>query len=234
MKAYPNEHVKIVGQNQKKEFQYRNTTVLTVDISYPQIAADGFSLALQRINIYYRQVAARFMRHAADELYPSAVQDYRYAMENGFPFRPYTAVMDFTVTQNGSCRLSVYFDQYEYTGGAHGSTLRISDNRDLQTGRRIAMHELFRLGERYRKKVIGQILKQADGNMAAEPHIYFNDYRQLIVRYFDPEHYFLTPTGLSVFYLQYEIAPYSTGIVVFDLPYASLGIEKPRCGRRPD
>ena len=34
----------------------------------------------------------------------------------------------------------------------------------------------------------------------------------------------------AVYYQQYEIAPYASGIPVFEIPYADLGIEKPNCG----
>lgn len=228
MNLYPNERVQILDEGVKKEFKYNHTAVLTVDISYPQVVMRGI-LARNRINRYYRGVMSRFFRHASTTLYADAVREYKHALESGFPFRAYTAVMKYEITMNEDCRLCVYFDQYVYTGGAHGNTVRISDNRDLQTGCRIGMRELFALGDNYRKKVIGQILKQADANMAADPNIYFPDYRELIVKYFDTERYYLTPSGVSVFYLQYEIAPYSSGIIVFSLPYRTLGIEKPRC-----
>lgn len=64
--------------------------------------------------------------------------------------------------------------------------------------------------------------------MAENPGVYFDDYRKLIAQYFNEEQYYLTPQGVAIYYQQYEIAPYSTGIVVFTVPYDVLGW-KPSC-----
>jgi hypothetical protein len=61
------------------------------------------------------------------------------------------------------------------------------------------------------------------------PHIYFENYRSLIVRYFNPNSFNLSPDTLSVYYQQYEIGPYVSGIIVFNIPYESLRLTKPGC-----
>lgn len=91
------------------------------------------------------------------------------------------------------------------------------------------MRDLFPRGTNYRRLVLEQILKQADKMMEENP-ILFEDYRQLIVKYFDPDSFNLTPKGISVYYQQYEIGPYASGIITFEIPYESLGIDKPMCG----
>ena len=73
--------------------------------------------------------------------------------------------------------------------------------------------------------LIDQILRQADENIQQNPGINFEDYHALIVKYFNEEHYYLTPSGVAIYYQQYEIAPYSTGIVVFTISY----MEPPSC-----
>lgn len=217
----------------QKKFTYEDTVVLDVDIAYPEITLRDSPIVQNRINRHYRQQADRFFIYASKRLYADAVQFYIDAQKNGFPFHAFDAVMEYEVTRNEGCRLSAYYDRYTYTGGAHGATIRASDSWDLRTGRRIALSSLFARGSRYRRLIIEQIQAQADKNMAENPNIYFEDYRTLIIEHFNPESYFMTPEGLGFYYQQYEIAPYSSGIIVFEIPYGDLGIEKPGCLNKP-
>ncbi len=147
-----------------------------------------------------------------------------------FPFHAFDAVMEYEFTLNADCRLSSYYDRYTYTGGAHGATIRASDSWDLRTGRRLRLGSLFARGTGYRRRVLELIEKQADKDMKENPGVYFEDYRALIFEHFDPESFYMTPKGLAFYYQQYEIAPYSSGIIVFEIPYQALGLEKPDCG----
>ena len=214
-------------RERKREFTYGRTAVLTFSSSYPEIvSAPG--AAAERINRRVRLQEEGFYRYASTVLYRQAVKEYRDSLENGFPFRPYDAVLNYEVTLNGNCYFSLYRDRYEYTGGAHGNTVRSSDTWSLKTGNRLALSDFFMPGENYRMILTEQILLQADENMRQNPGIYFEDYRALIVKFFHPESFYLTPEGLNIYYQQYEIAPYSTGIVVFTVGYETLGW-RPSC-----
>lgn len=229
MKDNLNYKAEITSREIQRKFTYASTVVLSLDISYPTIKLVKSPIIQFLINQNYLRQAQNFNNYAEKTLVKNAVQEYKDSVQNGFPFRPYDAVMKYTVTLNKSCHLSTYFDKYEYTGGAHGNTIRNSDNFDLKTGRRVRMRDLFPRGTNYRRLVLEQILKQADKMMEENP-ILFEDYRQLIVKYFDPDSFNLTPKGISVYYQQYEIGPYASGIITFEIPYESLGIDKPMCG----
>lgn len=215
----------------QREFSYSGTTMLTLSIQYPEIRLADNPQTQARINSRFRAQAADFSRYAAGPLYRQAVRDYRNAQTHGYPFRAYDAVMKYEVTFNQDCHLSSYRDRYEFTGGAHGNTVRASDTFSLKSGRRFALSHFFAPGLNYRRLVLTKILEQADHNMQQNPGIYFEDYRHLILKYFNPESYYLTPDGVAVYYQQYEIAPYATGIVVFLLSYDSLGILPSCLGR---
>jgi hypothetical protein len=214
----------VTQREQKREFSYTGTLVLTLSVSAAQ-TRNPVSLRAQRaINSRVRTQVWDFSRHGEETLYPRAVLDYKNALANNFPFHAYEAVLQYETAFNQDCLLSLYRDQYEYTGGAHGQTVRASDTWSLQTGERLPLSTYFRPGTDYRRAVLEQILMQADANMAQNPNIYFEDYRTLIVKYFNPESYYLTPEGLAVYYQQYEIGPYSSGIIVFTIPYSNLNI----------
>lgn len=230
-RLYYNEAAVIKSREVKDDLSYKKETVLNIEIVYPRIDL-RYGQRIQRyINYVYESHVRQFYRYAKTIMYKNAVENYNFAKENDFPFHTHEAVMKYTVTQNADCRLSTYFDRYQYTGGAHGITVRFSDNFNLQTGEIIKLESLFAENQNYKEIVIEQIQKEAERNYNKSPYIYFPNYKELIVEKFNPESFNLSPGGILVYYQQYDIAPYSTGIVVFTLPYKSLGIEKPMCKR---
>lgn len=196
--------------------------MLKLCISYPRIMLRKNPNAQNKINRQIQKQFNGFYDYSSNYLYQQAVEAYRFAMENGFPFNPYDAVMQYEISYNGHCHLSLYRDQYEYTGGAHGNTIRASDNWNLINGYTIPLSSLFPPEQDYSEFLIEQIIQQADQKMQEDPGIYFEDYQNLIMQYFNEKSFYLTSSGVAIYYQQYEIAPYSTGIVVFTIPYEIL------------
>lgn len=222
----PGESAAVVMREKKREFLYGRTVVLMFSVSYPELMSPGIAAA--RINRQVRMQTEGFLHYAATVLYRQAVREYRDSRANGSPFLPYDAVMNYEVTLNQDCFFSFYRDRYEFTGGAHGNTLRLSDTWNLKTGGRLSLSELFMPGEDYGALLTEQFILQARENLSANPGIYFDDYENLIVKFFNPDQFYLTPDGLNVYFQQYDIAPYSTGIVVFTVGYGALGW-RPSC-----
>ena len=216
-----NQSAVVAARGLKREFPYGSTVVLTMSASFMEVKLPGSPVAENRINRRIGVQTSCFYRRAALDLCRQAAAGYREAVKNGFPFHAYEAVLDYQTAYNRNCHLSAFRDQYEFTGGAHGNTVRSSDTWNLATGRTVPLSCLFREGAGYESLLLQRILEQADANMQQEP-IYFEDYRALIPKYFDPKSYYLTPDGIAFYFQQYQIAPYSTGIVVFTLPYEVL------------
>ncbi|OQB24560.1 MAG: hypothetical protein BWY11_00990 [Firmicutes bacterium ADurb.Bin182] len=219
---------KITDLNIDSHMSYDNTALLTLHISAPQISIAN-PAAQKAINEYYKIEAEKFNSRAAGYLFDRAMEEYNISVANGFPLRAFEAFMNYSVRLNSNCTLSTYFDQYEYAGGAHGSTLRTSVTFDLNNGKRIKLKDLFGAAGNYRRLILDEILIIADKQMATNP-VYFNDYRRLIVQNFNGESFYLTPDGIVIYYQQYEIGPYAIGIVEFEIPYQNLGIRPPSCG----
>ena len=224
-----NKKAEITNQEIKKEFNYKSTIVLTLEITYPQIKLQNNPLVEKKINRKYQNQANSFLKYASGKLLKGAISEYNYSMKNGFPFRPYDAVMQYTVTLNDNCHLSTYYDQYEYTGGAHGMTHRASDSWNLQTGQYIKLKNLFPNSKNYRQIILDEIIIIADQEFNKNPSMFFEDYKELIVKSFNEESFNLNPHTLSFYYQHYDIGPYSSGIIVFDIPYKTLGIDAPSC-----
>lgn len=209
----------------KRTFTCNSTPVLTLSILYPKVSLRHCPYAQDSINFQIQAQVCDFLHYASSELYQQAVAAYYESQENEFPFRRYEAVLQYEITYNQHCYLSLYRDQYVYTGGAHGGTIRMSNTWDLMSGCNIPLSGFFPADQDHRKLLIEHILRQADENIQQNPGIYFEDYHALIVKYFKEGHYYLSPSGVAIYFQQYEIAPYSTSIVVFTIPY----VEPPCC-----
>ncbi len=205
-------------KNMKRCFYCVDTPLVDFSACFLQVCLRSRAAAQNRINDRCASRAKDFCRYAGDTLYKQALCECKNAAQNDFPFRLFDAVMEDTVTFNRCCFLSLYNDRYEFTGGAHGATLRTADTFDIRTGCLLPLCSFFNPCEDWCECVLKQITEQADAQMAADPNIYFENYRELIRQTFNPCQYYLSDGGITVFFQQYDIAPYSTGIVEFTVP----------------
>lgn len=198
----------------KRDFYYDDTLIISFSSSYPQVRL-RHKKTEKRINNRYLLNVKSFLRYSESVLYPMAVEQYKDALKNDFPFRTFSAVLNYTVTFNHDGLLSLYGDRYEYTGGAHGITKRGSDTWELKKGAVLPLSNFFPQRPDYEEYIIAQIIKQANADMQENPYIYFENYQELIKKNFNKQNYYLTQKGIVIYYQQYEIAPYATGIPEF-------------------
>lgn len=207
-----------------EHFKFNETEILEANISYPQINLPSSLIIQNFVNNYYLKIANDFYKYASTELKSYARETFQYRIENKYPFMSYEAVMNYVVALRENCLLSTYIDQYQYAGGAHGSTVRSSNSWNLQTGHIIELKDLFPQDTAYIPLIIEQITEIANQQIKNNEFIYFEDYKELIPKYYNPKSFYLTPTDLIVYYQQYEIGPYASGIIEFRIPYNQLGI----------
>ncbi len=200
-----------------KKIDYESSPILSYSVNYPEFSAPGYRASMEKMNAYYRRKAQAFLRYINGTLLKSAKADYRNSIQNGFPIHEYEAQMNFTVTYNQNCIVSLYTDQYEYTGGAHGSTVRTSETWNIKTGTQIPLQAFFPGNPHFQTELIQQIDNQISEQISAGQNNYFDNYRELVAKYFNPAQYYLTPAGLVIYYQQYDIAPYATGLPVFTI-----------------
>ena len=197
--------------------------VLNWRITYPKFLCSRFPDACEKLNIVYYSLALNLKRKFLASLYPEAVR----ARAAGASALPYEAVSNFKATFAAMCLLSLYLDTYEFTGGAHGNTIRLAQTWDIQTGERIRLCALFPM----RTDCEGYLLQQIQEQISRRPNEFFEDAGQLAVQYFDPERFYLTSDGIEIYYGQYEIAPYSSGMPTFTIPYDADPVQM-LCSRR--
>ncbi len=209
-----------------EELFYRDTLLLRFSVKYPQFYSAVFPVGC--INQRYASLATAYAHHCREALFQQAKEQYEEDMQTGAPVRVFEAVTDYTVTLNEDCTLSLYFDRYEYTGGAHGGTVRTSDTWDVAECAHIRLTSLCASPVRCREYIVGQILRQIEAQIG-EGEYYFDDYQRNVAIHFCPQSFYLVPEGVTVYYQQYDLAPYSGGIREFLIPYSST-VRKPGCG----
>ncbi|AOZ92711.1 PdaC/SigV domain-containing protein [Paenibacillus crassostreae] len=126
----------------------------------------------------------------------------------------YQFFQNYVVSYNENDVLSIVIDQYGYTGGAHGGTLRIGMNFSLVDG------ELLSLADQLKEK-------NADYATELDKHVvkglteingYVEDYKGVT----SESNYYLKSEGIALFFQQYEYTPYAAGIPTFVVPYQQI------------
>ena len=195
---------------------FHGVTLLTYKIEYPALRSFKYRACAAKINWYYRKRAAHFQRYCRRVLFPMAVKQYQNDVANGFPIRVYEGVQVFKVTHQEDCIVSLYLDQYQYTGGAHGNTLRSSATWNLETCRQLGLNQLVFCPPDMKSFLFAAV----EAQIKKEPELYFEDYPKLIRETFQKDQFYSTPRGLVLYYQQYDIAPYASGIREFLIPFS--------------
>ena len=210
----------ITMREYERTLMYNDIEVLFLSIKYPQI-----NIACANAEKYInKQIAMNINEYIkyVNYLYDMAVEGYKNARTNNYPFNIYNAYMVHEITYNENCFLSMYIDKYEYTGGAHGTTERSSNTWELWNGVNLSLSNFFKPGTDYKRFLIEEITRQADYNNRKDPYLYFDDYRALIIKNFNEDSFYLTPDGITIYYQQYDIGPYVSGIIEFTIPYSLI------------
>lgn len=199
----------------RDKLKYNGETLLTYKIEYPEFCSSCYRLCLAKVNEFIRRKALEYRKYCETELFCMAVEQYKTDIENNFPIRVYEALLTYEMTYLDTCIISAYFNRYEYTGGAHGNTTRYSQTWNLQRCGLAELYQLVRCPPDYKTYILSVVEKQIE----KEPEIYFDNYRELISETFNENSFYCTREGIIVYYQQYDIAPYSSGIREFLIPY---------------
>lgn len=213
----------------QQDMFYKNHIILRYTIKYPKFVSQTYRTLASKLNSLYRTKAIMYERSNVMNLYQMAMVEFEYSVANNYPIHQFEAYVDFLVTYNQDCVLSLYFDQYEYTGGAHGLTIRESDTWDLAKSRRMELSDFFPNNDDYVNSTIQLINSQIEQQIAEGNAMYFDDYEQLVKKNFKINNFYLTKEGLVIYFQQYDIAPYAAGLPTFIIPYGPGGAMLPRC-----
>jgi len=212
------------------DLYYKRNLLLSYKIEYPQFYSDKFQKNLNKINECYKIKALKLERECYEISFKIAIEQYEYSVRNDFPIRKYEIFFNYKITFNQDCVISLYFDKYQYMGGAHGSTIRVSDTWNIQSGNRIMLYNMFNSTVKYIQYILIRINRQIEIQLNTdEKFMYFDNYERKVFMSFDINNFYLTKYGVVIYFQQYDIAPYASGIPEFMIPYHSGVVICPKC-----
>ncbi len=181
------------------------TETLTVDAQYPRIL--GLDPEIQEaMNAYFRERAKRAVDQGLLSEDQSAKAD---------PVRwPTQVFLNYRVTYNRGGLLSILFDDYLYTGGAHGGTVREGYIVDIERGKRLGLADMFTPGTDYVSLLSRNIGEQirAEGTEPLSP----------FERIREDQDFYVEKEALVIYFQQYELMAYAYGFPEFRIPWGEL------------
>ena len=111
---------------------------------------------------------------------------------------------------------SCVVETYSYTGGAHGSTVRTGLCFSLSDGMRVLENDLFKPGY---KETLDKLLRARLESKAKSEGFADSIFNRDIEA---NGNFYISPEGVNYIYGQYEIGPYSLGIIELDLSWDEL------------
>ncbi len=172
-----------------------------IDISYPRIISSGDSVVAKKLNL----VIERSILSKENEFLKLVKE---YGPDQNPANWMYELHIGFAVSYNKNGILSLYTETYEFTGGAHGNTVREAFNFDTKTGERLSLYSIFKDVNKYKT-----VFNSAVSDSIKRNQDFFGDYEGIK----EDNNFLIGEDGITIFFGLYEIAPYSSGIPEFTI-----------------
>jgi hypothetical protein len=124
--------------------------------------------------------------------------------------------------------ITYYYQTYDYGGGIHGYTTEVGFTFRKSDGKQIpllANTDSPRLAQLIKEGVRRYFANNEETEMSDEAltgELFINDVDDLNHLPLPGNAPYLTETGVVFLYTQYEIAPYSSGIITFEIPFKDI------------
>jgi len=173
----------------------------SIRIQYPSISGLADEASTATVNANFKKQAEKFAAEAEQQA----------SRRDGTIEAKYDFSQTFVVTFNREGVVSIVTDQYSFSGGAHGSTVREGYTLSVKDGSAVELKDLLKANPNF-KQTLDKLLKETSKKeskgeyslgLKASPDFYISD------------------KGLVVFYQQYEIN-YAAGIIAYTINFNSL------------
>lgn len=186
--------------------------ILEIEINYP-VAEGQITKEFERIfNSHYRRTAESANLSARTRIYSDALAAYASTKRQGLPFYMFSVRHTFQTTYISEKYISLCTYRSTYTGGAHGYTDMKGEVWSLELMRRVPLSELC--GEKKPKADFLEKVRQAIADDKSGK--FFPQAIKTAEKTFDPQNFYLTDSGIALFYPTYTLAPYYAGIQTFE------------------
>ncbi len=174
-------------------------------------AAERINASLAELNVRFKADAEYTQRVAEDQTEGEIIElSYRCTP---------------SVTRCDTRALSIVFDVSQDIGGLHADFTRISRSYDSDSGELLSLADIAKNEEQLKTFIKNYVIGLAAGDEYKEngESLLFEDFETAIGELVDAGgNWYLNDTGLVVYANPYDIAPYSSGVLLFEIPYSAL------------
>ncbi|MGN0969110.1 MAG: RsiV family protein [Oscillospiraceae bacterium] len=203
-------------QQWKRVMKQDGEEVLTLSIRRPAFPDTGKTKRMER---YFSEIARQWQNRWENQLFPMACQALADARETSRPFVPWKAELDYTVTLWQPPLLSLRLDAVETSQNTRPLQIRTGETWDCGRGYPRTLRSFFPAkAHRWRKELLDCLREQAARQLASGESLLDPDCAQVMERSFDPDRFYLTEEGITVFYPLCILGAYAEGIPVFTVP----------------
>lgn len=196
----------IIINTVSKNSETRN---LKLSLQYPELSGLKNAEVESRLNSMFAALA----KEAGERGLQTAEEMAEEQLARGIKAEVY---YDYRVEYNQKGIISIVLSDYIYSGGAHGLTVQSSYTFDLETGTEYELKDLFKAGTDYVSIISGEVKKQMEERELTGYVTAFEAIRP-------DQDFFLSNSGLVVYFQAYEYTPYAAGIPEFELDFPSTG-----------
>jgi hypothetical protein len=165
--------------------------------------------SMSRLNEVFRQVVLQQLQSFETVAYKTRLIDSMpESVKSGLTF-----MAEYDVFRADAQIVSLIQRVYQFTGGAHGMTVQKGHTIDMISGRRLNLADLFIPSASYAERMTRFVLEE--GRARQLP---MWDFKGIGAQ----SAFYLSDAGVVLFFQQYEIAPYSAGIIQMQVPYELL------------
>lgn len=172
--------------------------------------------ALNQKNLSTQKTFMEDNRADARQMY----QDEPEMMENN----GWESELTLTAVRADETVLCLMQTDYSWLGGAHPNTYITGITYDTQTGQELSLKDIAKDYDGIYDYVLKKLAEENDPNM------FFEGYEDTVKAMFyggdgsySPVQWFLTKDGVTIWFNQYDIAPYAAGPVTVKIPFAKQG-----------
>jgi inhibitor of cysteine peptidase len=179
------------------------TKQIVTKLQYPQLDGLENKTVQNKINSTFKKLAedAKVMGNdALADIDSSFFENHQFEVD-----------LNYKITYNQNGLLSVVFDNYQYYGGAHGSTLQIAYTFNLKDGTQYKLSDMFKDKTDY-VTLLSKIVKQKLKERGLSEGVEFD-------KIAENQEFYLDNNGVKVYFQQYAVGCYALGILEFRADY---------------
>ena len=203
-----------------KEYKAADGTLLAkVDLTYPEIENPTNDATIAAWNEEYKKDIEEEISSIEEDMVPAAEEEKEWRDAEGYEVTPLEFEQTVDVTLNRKGLLSITEFYYYYTGGAHGNSARFSRTFDMTAKKELGITDVLT------DKDPNALMMKAYADMVdnneyyAEDAQYREDLKRTIKESLDHVSYYLTDTGMELYFMPYDVASYAEGYIEATIPY---------------